>query len=260
MVELPPLLPATLAGSFGGIDYKVEAVLDIPWRFDKEIKVPFTVIRHDNLNDYPELKIPMKQEEIKTFCCLFCASDPCIITVSIPHGGFAAGQVIPVKIEYANKSNSDVIRTRIKLKRTFSFTSSTPEHKTRSDTDKMVEIYDAGVKGGESKVIECLLEIPGIMVSSNSRFCRVVQISYFLEVECEVDGCHSNPVLRFPITIGTVGIGDFDSLNQVPISVPNGEFTPLVPPQMPVYPQSVPTFAPTAPKLTESLDNDLRKY
>lgn len=259
MVELPHLLPSTLAGSYGGIEYKVESVLDIPWRFDKEVQVPFTVIRHDNLVDYPELKIPLKQEEVKTFCCFFCASDPCIITASIPYGGYAAGQSIPVKIEYVNKSETDVQRTIVKLNRTFSFTSSTPETKTKSDTDRMVEIVVAGCKGGQSKNIECALEIPGIMVNSNGRFCRVVKVSYSLVVESVVNGCHSNPEIYFPIEIGTVGVEDFNGSNQVPISVPDGEFTPLM--QQALYPpQPVPVFAPTAPTFTTNGTNDLRKF
>lgn len=207
-VELPLLLPETLAASCGSISYSVEAILDIPWRFDKEIQTYFTVVRHDNLNDYPELRMAQKMEEIKTFCCIFCQSGPCMITVKIPYGGYAAGQSIPVKIEYCNQSNVDVERTKIKLKRFTNFTSSTPETKTKSVKEVVVETFAEGVKQGMKNTLECSLLLPSILTSSNGRFCRVVRTEYVLQVEGVVGECHANPKVNIPIEIGRVAIED----------------------------------------------------
>lgn len=114
---LPSQLPASFEALHGNIRYNVEAVLDIPWGFNKEFKLQFTLVRHDDLNHFPELAIPTSAEEVKQFCCCFCLSDPMLITVTLPCSGFAPGQSIPIKISYRNKSNVVVQSTRINLKR-----------------------------------------------------------------------------------------------------------------------------------------------
>lgn len=118
---LPSMLPASFEGAHGDIRYNVEACLDIPWRFDKEYKLPFHVVRNDDLNAFPDLKIPFRNEQLKTFCCLFCKSEPLIITVTIPCGGFTPGSSIPITIEYINKSDVEIDSTKINLKRTVKF-------------------------------------------------------------------------------------------------------------------------------------------
>lgn len=118
---LPPLIPASFEGSYGNIRYRVEAELDVPWGFDKEHKLQFTVARKDDLNYQPELKIPSRNEDFKTFCCLCCKSEPLITTVTLPFGGFAPGQDIPVKVQFVNKSDVDVERTKICLRRVTRF-------------------------------------------------------------------------------------------------------------------------------------------
>lgn len=116
-LQLPPLLPASFEASHGHIRYEVEAVLDVPWGFDKEFKLQFTIVRNDDLNFDPQLRMPCQMEEITTFCCLFCQSAPLMMTVSVPCTGFAAGQNIPININYVNKSDVDATRTKINLKR-----------------------------------------------------------------------------------------------------------------------------------------------
>lgn len=115
--SLPIQLPASFEASHGHIRYNVEAVLDIPWRFDKESKVKFTLARLNNLNDFPDLKLACRSEEIKRFCCLFCESQPLMMTVTLPFSGFVPGQNIHVTINYNNKSDVEVNRTQISLKR-----------------------------------------------------------------------------------------------------------------------------------------------
>jgi hypothetical protein len=146
-----------------------------------------------------------------------------------------------------------------------------------------VEIQVPGAKKNEAKSIDCALEIPSILPNTNERFCRVVQVTYFLEIECVIAGCHTNSEIRFPIVIGSVGFGNSNGYNPPPEIVPAGEFTPLMP-QAPVYPsdpgmgypqpvpmyppqpgnvyppQSVPSFVPSAPSFTDSPSNDLRKF
>ncbi|XP_070494889.1 arrestin domain-containing protein 3-like [Chironomus tepperi] len=243
--QLPEQLPATFDGVHGEIRYYVEAVLDIPWRFDKEVKTPITIVRHDDLNLYPELRVAQAVEEVKTFCCLFCESGPLLMQATIPQSGFAKGQYVPIKIHYSNKSDTDVLSTSIKLRRLINFKSTTPHEKTKSDNEKMVEVNCRGVKAGESVTLENTIDIPSIMMSSNGRFCRVIQIEYFIQVEAHVDGCHTNPELLLPITIGSEPLRVDNQYAITPGA--NVQIQPIQPPVQ---------YQPSAP-VEEQFKNDL---
>lgn len=118
---LPPQLPASFEASHGHIRYYIEAVLDIPWRFDKESKLQFTVARVNDLNESLDLKIPCRIEEVKKFCCFFCESDPLMMTVTLPYSGFVPGQNIHVAVNYNNRSDVQVDGTKLSLKRIIRF-------------------------------------------------------------------------------------------------------------------------------------------
>jgi hypothetical protein len=232
---LPDLIPASFEATYGNIRYNIKAVMDIPWRFDKEYELQFTVVRHDDLNEFPELKIATQDEKIKTFCCMCCESEPFIMTVTVPYTGFARGQNIPIVVRLDNKSDVEIMAINISLVRFFRFTSDTPHSKSRCETEKMVSICTEGVGEAKSKTIEKMLVIPGIMLSSNERYCRVVQVFYVVKVEAISSGCHNNPELTIPITIGTV-----------PLNFNNNE-SQAIHPSAPLAP--LPTImAPTAPE------------
>lgn len=115
---LPALIPPSFEGSYGNIRYRVEAELDVPWGFDKEYKLQFTVVRRDELNSQPELGIPVHLEEVNNFCCWCCESDPLLMTVTLPFAGFVPCQDIPVKVSYVNKSDVNISETQFRLHRT----------------------------------------------------------------------------------------------------------------------------------------------
>lgn len=68
----------------------------------------------------------------------------------------------------------------------------------------MVESYVRGVGASNFDDIETSLSIPQVMLTSNSRYCQVVKVSYELKVEAVVSGCHRNITFKFPIEIGSV--------------------------------------------------------
>jgi hypothetical protein len=116
-------LPDEIPGSFeynhkNNICYRIEAVLDIPWKCDKEFKLSFIVLQNFDLNLFPVLNIRTKTEEEKTFCCLCCRSNSLTMTVSVPQTGFVAGQQIPVTIHYDNQSSVKVLKTIITFTKT----------------------------------------------------------------------------------------------------------------------------------------------
>jgi Arrestin (or S-antigen), C-terminal domain/Arrestin (or S-antigen), N-terminal domain len=239
--HLPELLPGSFAGIHGQIEYYVEAVVDVPWGFDKETKVPFAVVRQDNFSMYPEFRVPMKQEDMKKFCCLFCESDVLFVSASIQCGAFITGQSIPVKIEYMNKSDIRVNSTQLKLRRKINFVSHTPETKVRTVKEMIAECSAPGI--GPTGEIDFVAElpIPSVLPTSNDRYCRVIQVTYELVVIADTDGlCHNNVEFDFPIALGNV-------------STQPGEL-------MPSSSSGYPSVIPSAPVDTKDNFDDLRNY
>jgi hypothetical protein len=84
---LPEQLPSSIEGKFGHIRYCAKAVIDRPWKSDKEFRLPFSVIKPEDLNAIPSLQIPTKSEIIRHFYCCCFRSKPFLMSASIPYGG-----------------------------------------------------------------------------------------------------------------------------------------------------------------------------
>lgn len=220
--DLPEFLPYTFSGSLGNITYKVEAFLVCnPIIWTKQFVVPFTVHRFDNLNTYASLRNWQKLtvKELETTCCFPYSGSFCFMTITIPFSGYAAGGSIPIEISYKNESSAEIDLTKISLYRVVKFNSSVPIAKTKAERETVAETSAEGVDKRSEKKIECVLALPRILLNSNSRFSKVVQISYYLEVEGASFYFNSNPRVEMPVIIGNVAFdGDDD---QVPPVEPN---------------------------------------
>lgn len=109
------------------------------------------------------------------------------------------------------------------------FFSQTPYRKTKVEVDKMTEISVAGVGASSFKELKIILPIPQVLLSSNNRYCDVVEISYEVKIEAVVSGLHRNISLKFPIEIGSIPLKlNLDSTSpsdvQLPVLPINTEF------------------------------------
>lgn len=206
--QLPGPIPYSVEGEYGYVRYKVDANLDIPWAFDLHSEKVFTVVRYEDLNHFPELRLPCQYEEIKVFCCLFCKSDPLIVKVRLPKSGFGLGEKIPVNVELMNRSSTDVSHTTFTLKRVDHFNCQSPSEKTKEIKEEVSEARGRGAKGGETVTFEEFIEIPQLLMISNNRYCKVFQITYELKLTAETEGLSVSPDIHIPITIGTVALSD----------------------------------------------------
>lgn len=207
--QLPAALPYSVEGEFGHIRYKIEAKLDISWSLcDLHAKTPFTIARNEDLNLFPELRIAQEIEEVKKFCWGLCDSKPLSVKIRLSKSGFALGENIRMLIEYNNMSNHNVENTIISLSKKEKYICSDPVKKDRVCKTKIVETTADGVRGNSEAKIEHLLQIPQTLMTSNRRYSQVYQIMYELKFIVVTDGCSSSPILKMPITIGSIAIRD----------------------------------------------------
>lgn len=204
--ELPETLPYSVKGKHGKISFTVAANLDIPMAFDLKDEQSFVVVRNEDLNLFPELKLPREAEKIKTFCCLFCASNKLTLKVHLQKTGFALGEKIVVKVELENRSSRNVKWTIIKLQRIDKFSSHSPIEKTITKEKKIVTKKIDGAKAGETKLIEAEIEVPTDLMLSNEKQCDIFKITYELQITAKTSGLSFSPVVKVPVTIGSVAI------------------------------------------------------
>lgn len=201
---LPPLLPTSFEAKHGSIRYLINVVIDRPWKFDLTYKVAFTVLKQLDLNyENPALKIPTKIELANTFYCGFCKTDPLFMAASIPMSGYVAGQNINVSVEINNESRIDVEDLKIALKKIIHYNSQTPSKRTKEEILTETEIRCGGVQKRNKGRFDQKLLIPPCP-PSNQNYCRILNVSYEVHVTAKIAGVHRNPVLKLPVTIGTV--------------------------------------------------------
>ncbi|CRK98596.1 CLUMA_CG012194, isoform A [Clunio marinus] len=201
---LPPLLPTSFEAKHGHIRYLVNVVIDRPWKFDLTYKLAFTVIKQLDLNyENPALRIPTKVEKIDTFFCGFCKTAPVYMAASIPMSGFVPGQNIPVCIEINNESRIAIDDVKVSLKKLVCYHSQTPKMKTKEEIISVKEIRSGEVRKRSKGKFDQRFAIPPLP-PSNTNYCRVINVSYEIHVTAKVSGLHVNPVLKLPITLGTV--------------------------------------------------------
>lgn len=189
--ELLPSLPESFSGKFGSISYEITAVQDIPWHTDEKCSVPIFVERHNNL---PEARHPFVVEKVKKFACF---TGNCKITVTLVNGiEYAAGEVIPIKIEYKNVANDTIEQTKVGFKRQIVYTSSRGYKEIEQET-----IFKKYIVGKESLILTSL-NLPSILAKSNESYCKVVTVKYYLNIVSVICGCHRNAKLEIPISIG----------------------------------------------------------
>lgn len=200
--HLPKNLPYSVEGEHAIIKYKVDAKLEVPWTLiDLHAKQSFIVNRSDDLSAYSELYSPLRTEEVKKFCWGWCGSRPLLIEIQIPKTGYILGENVNISIDYQNNSNTDVDYTNVSLIKREKFISTDPVNKAITKKSKVVESLTKGVAKNSEVHIDHQLQIPKVLMTSNSLFSQTYQISYELKFFVSTTGCSSSPIIKIPITI-----------------------------------------------------------
>jgi hypothetical protein len=216
-INLPANLPTSFKHKFGEIFYLLEAIIDIPWSFNKRSIKSFTVINNFDLNNYPALKLPFKLEDNKPMGVFF-KSEPVKIEFSTIKTGYVCGEPITCGVFIDNKSKTDIASGVIKLEQRIKF-SIVPFSSTASNKIVASVPFPKRVSARSSETWSNLsFVIPAVCPSSNV-FCRNIQIEYALILSFSFDILFSTSKdreLTIPITIGTVPICQVQSSEVLP--------------------------------------------
>ena len=210
-------MPSSYEGSFGNIQYWLEARLDRPWKFDYVTKITLTLLERVDLNVYREKLIrPLRFEEQKTiYYRLRSESGPVSLAVSIDRGGYCAGENILVTARVENNSNMTVGKLQAKLMCMVNYYArdETKYHEAEVRQMRVTSIGSGQTFDWNHKP----LPIPACPPTSTT--CGSIHIKYVLRVTLVLPFTN-NIVANFPITIGTV---PFSSVNHTSAS-PTIEF------------------------------------
>lgn len=141
--------------------------------------------------------MPVKSGVHKTFCGI---SKHLEIDIVIPQGGYEIGQHIPVNVLITNESNARVKKLEIALVMLVRY-SSNNMRVTKNERKVVAKINGEGAPSGSTKNVTCELLIPEIQPSSFD-LCRILKISYQLEVKVTMNSIYTNEIISLPLVIG----------------------------------------------------------
>lgn len=108
-----------------------------------------------------------------------------------------------------------------------------PSKESKVENDKIVEIFEQGVEAGKDLTFEADLMIPECAMTSNSKICGIIEVSYEFKVVAVTPGCHLDFETIIPITVLSAPMG---AATRVTHS--NVVFTPI----RPITPTAPPMF------------------
>ncbi|XP_053973989.1 arrestin domain-containing protein 17 [Hylaeus volcanicus] len=213
---LPTNLPSSFESDFGHVRYTVKAILDRPWKFDHEVKSPFTVVLPLDLNLESRASERVQEEMTKTFCCLCCATAPLTVNYSLPVRGYVPGQTMPIKLNVENASSVTVDTVKLILCKIVTFRATTPSTDTRTEEIVVSEVGKGPVEGGGSADYEQNLDIPPLP-PSNLANCGIIDLEYNLKVVACVSGWYYRNLSKNTlIFVGTVPLVNYQTPSAPP--------------------------------------------
>ncbi|ALC47982.1 CG2641, partial [Drosophila busckii] len=203
-IPLPLECPTSCVEKYGKIAYEVSLVMDRSWRFNNVFKQPLTVLQTYNLNMYPEMLVPLKNEDIKYFCCWPFSSGPVISTLTIPFGGYAPGQRIHYTLQIDNQSHGyDLHGIELSLIQIYEFKATSPSYKSRKHSNVLSEEYQPErVRRLSKRLINASLVIPPVPPSTRQQ--GIIKVTYQIKMAIKTGDCHRDSDIHMPITVGTI--------------------------------------------------------
>ncbi|XP_048769206.2 arrestin domain-containing protein 2-like [Ostrea edulis] len=180
-------LPSSFEGRKGYVRYTLLGQIARPWKADETIVLPFTVINHLDLNEFPDAVMPIMQyrrQEI-TGCC--CSEGEIIAQMKVNKSGFVPGEPIVVEMDINNKSETPVQAWTVELIQDVNYTgfsnslfsSGNPKFKTKSETYPLYVNQSLAVDKGQHQIFTRAMPVPSLP-PSYLKGCNIIDIQYTL--------------------------------------------------------------------------------
>lgn len=201
---IPELCPSSFESSTGHIRYVAKVIVLRSKKTDKTYSTGFTVLKRVDLNaDTSVIKGPVHAEVVKMVSTGLFSKKPLILRVDIPQNGFVSGQAIMVNTQIDNQSNTPLKGIRFALNLVATFHSQIPRAETRVEKINLCKVKSAPVDKQTTVNFMEILRVPPTPPSCPD-LCRIIQISYEIDVMAKIAGVHFSPSLVIPVVIGNV--------------------------------------------------------
>lgn len=189
--------PSSFHGTNGQISYSLTVGIDRPWHLSKEFITELKFVSHINPNQ-PGLWAPLSGSNSKTLCCLWCASGPITMAVSLEKKAFKPGETAKILCSFSNAS-SRTVTPKVKLQQKQMYY--THGRRSRKMMFKQLGWFTGEPINAHTSDVqtEIMLTIPSSASLTVSN-CSILEVDYLIEVSLSVRGSSDLTVL-FPIIL-----------------------------------------------------------
>lgn len=195
-------LPSSFSGSCGKIKYKLEFVLDKPWKFDEKQTISLKIIQNVNLNSAFSTLQPFENQLTRNIGYINCG--PLSVHVYTPKTGYICGESLAVQVIVSNNSRIHVEKLKFALNKIVDYHSKSPGAAIKREIQRLLKKEAGGVAKKSEQRYEHVIDIPITTPSQDSSTSRLIYISYELNVEAKLAGFYKNLLIAIPLKIGTI--------------------------------------------------------
>lgn len=206
LFAIPSELPSSFHSFYGKVVYQIKVEVDRRFRLNKSFIFPLKVVGQLDLNhDGDALRQPLRAEISKKF--FLAGSSPLTICATIPVRGYCPGQIFTIDVEVVNDSKLRVEEMVFSFYQMILY--KTRFVSTKRDCRLLLGKNHNGVDAKAQSKMSFSFEMPPVD-ATNISCCRFIHITYEVVIEAKVGGLHRSPMLRMPITIGTIPLKGFE--------------------------------------------------
>lgn len=195
-------LPSSFSGGCGKIKYKMEFIVDIPWKFDKKQIIQLNIIQTVNLNYTLGTLQPFENQLTRNIG--YIGTGPISVHVYVMKCGYIHGDKIPIQAIVTNHSKVHVEKLKFAFNKIIDYHSKTPGLAIKREIHRLLKKEAGGVSKKTEQRYEHVIEVPLTTPSQDSKTSRLIHIKYELKVEAKLGGLYKNMAITIPLTIGNV--------------------------------------------------------
>ena len=225
--DIPPTAPSAFEGTAGNIRYSLVGRIGTGLlKFDHTVEVRVPVLQLVKISD-PRLLEPLRQEVQKTLCCLWCASQPIVLTVAVPKTGFYVGESFQLHVSLENGSGRRVSVVANIIQSVVYYA----QGHSRSIKNVLASVTSNEIEPQTSPDWDPTIAIPtahaNVAILHRSS-CSNIKINHNLRVSCRIP-LSLNLIVSIPLQLGNCREESALPTQQLPPPGPVGAYPP--PPQ-----------------------------